>query len=258
MAQPVWWRRARAQFGIRAPRMAVRSRLPWWSRALAIAALICLVAGMWWWGFDFGQLFGGFRHGEFEQRLARIDAERLQLRSAVGELRERNVLLESDLAMARGSAQALERQVASLTTENGQLKEEAAFLKELVADHNTGPGLRLPCLAVDRQSDDTWHYRLLVVRGGIPKEDFAGRVVLQATIAARDAANGPTRTLTLPNDQPETAAALTLAFRYYQRVEGSFHVPPGTRVTALVAQAFEGTDGTPSASRTYANGLSNP
>ena len=187
-----------------------------------------------------------------------IDAERLQLRSTSTGLHERNAQLESDLAIARGGAQALARQVAGLTAENVQLKEEVAFFKELVADSNAGPGLSLPRLALDRQSDETWHYRLLVVRGGNPKDDFAGRVVLQATIASRAAADGSTRILTLPNDQPQTAAALTLAFRYYQRVEGSFHVPPGSRVTTLVARAFEGADGAPIASRTYTNALSNP
>ena len=145
-----------------------------------------------------------------------------------------------------------------MTAENVKLNEEAEFWKELVADSNTEPGLSLPRLTLDRQSDDTWLYRLLVVRGGNPKDDFAGRVMLQATIASRDAADGSTRILTLPNDQPETAAALTLAFRYYQRVEGSFHVPPGSRLTTLVARAFECADGAQSASRTYANALSNP
>ena len=125
----------------------------------------------------------------------------------------------------RGGAQGPETQVAGLTAESVRLKEEAAFLKKLVADSNAGPGPSLPRLALDRQSDDTWHYRLLVVRGADPMDDFAGRVVLHTTIASRDGADGSTRTLALPNDQPGTAAALTPAFRYYQRVEGSFHVP---------------------------------
>ena len=109
-----------------------------------------------------------------------------------------------------------------------------------------------------RQGDDLWHYRLLVVRGGKPKDDFAGRVVLQATLAAPDGSVAAGRTLTLPDDQPETAPALKLAFKYYQRVEGTFRVPPGSRVTGLVARAFEGSEDTPRASRTFTNALPNP
>ena len=264
MAQPAWWRRARAQFGIRAPRMAVRSRLPWWGRALILATLVGVVSGMWWWGFDFGQIFGGFRHNELERRLASLDSEAVELRSATAQLREHNAQVESDLAIARGNTQALERQIATLTADNAQLKEETTFLRELVADSNTRPGLSMPRLALERQSDDLWHYRLLVVRGGNPKDDFAGHVVLQATLASAGPGAPPTRTLTLPDDQPETASSLKLAFKYYQRVEGSFRVPVGSRVTTLVARAFEGAEGTadtpgsPRASRTYTTALPNP
>lgn len=237
--------------------MAVRTHLPWWGRTLAAAALLGLVAGMWWWGFDFGQIFGGLRHNELQQRLASLEAEAAELRRATAALRERNAQLESDLGIASGNAQALERQLGALTSDNEQLKEEAAFLRELVADTNTKPGLSLPRLSVERQSNDLWRYRLLVVRGGKPKDDFAGHVVLQATLASQDSDGAPMRTLTLPDDQPETAPALELAFKYYQRVEGTFRVPPGSRVSVLVARAFEGSESTPRASRTVTNALPN-
>ena len=238
--------------------MAVRSHLPWWGRTLLVVGLAGLVGGMWWWGFDFGRIFGDLRHGELEQRLATLDAETAQLRSAAADLRVRNAQLDSDLAISRGSVQALERQVGVLTTENGQLKEEAGFLREMIADTSARPGLSLPRLFVERQSDELWHYRLLVVRGGGPKDDFTGRVVLQATIDSPDPTVSSTRTLTLPDDQPETAPALSLAFKYYQRVEGTFRVPTGSRVATLVARAYEGTGGAPLASRTYTTALPNP
>ena len=53
-------RRIRQTFGISAPRMAVRTRLSWRWRLPAILGVLALVAGMWWWGFDFGKFLGGF------------------------------------------------------------------------------------------------------------------------------------------------------------------------------------------------------
>ena len=238
--------------------MAVRTRLPWWGRTLVAAALAGVVAGMWWWGFDFGQIFGGLRHSELQERIAALEAEAAKLRGATAQLRERNAQLESDLGIAEGNARALEKQLAALNADNEQLKEEAAFLRELVADTNTKPGLSLPRLSVERQSDELWHYRLLVVRGGKPKDEFTGHVVLQAAVASADAQGAAPHSLTLPDDQPETAPALKLAFKYYQRVEGTFRVPRGSRVTGLVARAFEGSDATPRASRTFTNALPNP
>ena len=69
----LWWRRVRRNFGISAPRMAVRTPLPWWGRAVILLALMAIVAGMWWWGFDFGQFFGGFNRKEVEARLSELE-----------------------------------------------------------------------------------------------------------------------------------------------------------------------------------------
>ena len=53
-------RKLRQTFGISAPRMAVRTHLSWRWKIPAMLALLVLVVGMWWWGFDFGQFLSGF------------------------------------------------------------------------------------------------------------------------------------------------------------------------------------------------------
>ena len=256
MALPGWLRRARRQFGITAPRMAVRTQVPWWGRVLGVATLVALVGAMGWFGFDFGRVFGVVTSRETAQRAATLEADNAALRAEATELQGRVSRLESELAIAHGVQEASARAAADLSAENVQLKEEAAFLNELFADANRLPGMSMPRLAVERQSDELWHYRLLVVRGGNPRDAFAGRVVLQAMLRGPEA--GAESTLTLPDDQPDTAPMLKLAFKYYQRVEGTFRVPAGARVTGLAAQAFEGTGGTPRASRTITIGLTNP
>jgi hypothetical protein len=96
-----------------------------------------------------------------------------------------------------------------------------------------------------------WHYSLLVVRGGSPKDEFEGSVVLQATLApAPGAPSAHGIILTLPDDQPEAKSALSLKFKYYQRVEGRFRVPAGMRVTAVTARAFESGQQSARATRT--------
>ena len=105
---------------------------------------------------------------------------------------------------------------------------------------------------VERDSDEMWHYNLLIVRGGSPKDEFEGNVVLQATLAPIQGAPAGLHgtVLTLPDDQPEARPALSLKFKYYQRVEGRFRVPAGMRVTAVTARAFETGQGSPRATRT--------
>src|SRR5260221_9685527 len=104
---PLWWRRVRQNFGISAPRMAVRTHLPWWGRVALLAALLLMIGGMWWWGFDFGQILGGFNRKEVEARLITLEAENAKFRTEVTELRTRNSTLESELAMTKGAQEAL-------------------------------------------------------------------------------------------------------------------------------------------------------
>jgi len=246
------WRRVRQHFGISAPRMAVRTHLPWWGRGALVLALLALIGGMWWWGFDFGQILGGFNRKEVETRLTTLESEAAKLRTETGELRARNTTLESELAMATGKQEALSRQATELAGENAQLKEELAFLQQLVTDTKT-VGLTIQRIAVEPDGEDMWRYSVLVVRGGNPKDEFVGTVALRATLGAI-AAEDPGKVVHLPEDIPDAAPALKLKFKYYQRVEGRFRVPPGTRVISVAVRAYETGYSSPRATRTLSLG----
>lgn len=254
MATPLWWRRVRQHFGISAPKMAVRTHLPWWGRAALVGSLLAVIAGMWWWGFDFGQIFGGFNRKEVETRLVALEAESSKLRTEGAELRARNTALESELAMTRGAQEALSRQATELSGENAQLKDELAFLQKLLSDTSRTTGLQIQRLAAEPDGEDAWRYSLLVVRGGNPKDEFVGHVAIHATLAPAAGGSGPARTLALPEDDPAAASALALKFKYYQRLEGRIRVPAGSRVTSIAVRAYEAGQGNPRATRTLTLG----
>ena len=83
--------------------MAVRTRLPWWSRGAIAAVLLVVIAGMWWWGFDFGQIFGGFNRKEVEAQIATLTADVERYRTEATDLRARNAALESEVGMNKGA-----------------------------------------------------------------------------------------------------------------------------------------------------------
>jgi hypothetical protein len=249
------WRRVRRRFSISAPRMAVRTHLGWPWRAAVALGLVALVAGMWWWGFDFGQIFGGFNRKAVEQQLATAQADASRHAQEAAALRQANSALESELAMTRGAQAALTKQVAELSQENQQVKEEVAFLQKLVSDASKTVGVTIPRLVVERNdADDAWTYSILVVRGGTPRDDFDGNLQLTATVSAPPEGDvpGTTSTLSLPADQPESAGALKLRFKYYQRIEGVLKVPKGTQVRSLTVRAYESGATVPRATRTLA------
>ena len=111
-------------------------------------------------------------------------------------------------------------------------------------------GLQIQRLALEPDGEDTWRYALLVVRGGNPKDEFVGHVAVHATLASAEGGSAPARTLVLPEDDPASASALALKFKYYQRVEGRIRVPAGHRVTAMAVRAYEAGHGSPRATRT--------
>ena len=241
----------RRHFGISAPQLMVRPPLPWWGRGIVIGTLLAIVAGTWWWGFDFGQILGGWNRKEVQARLAGLEADAARHQSKALELRAHKTALESELAMNKGAQDTLERQTAELANANRELREELAFLRKLVLDSSKQTGIQIQRLSLEPEGAGMWRYRVLVVRGGSPQEEFAGNLVLQAAFAPAPEAPPGTRsgTLTLPDDQPAAKAALTLKFKYYQRVEGRIHAPAGTRIMALTVRCYESGQGSASATR---------
>jgi hypothetical protein len=232
--------------------MAVRSHLPWPWRATVVVALLGIVAGMWWWGFDFGQIFGGFNRKEVLAKVELLEADNAQLRAEATALRARNSQLESELAMTAGAQATLSRQALELVGENSQIKEELSFLQQLFSDSNKQVGFAIQRLNLERERDDGWHYSVLVVRGGAPHDEFEGTLTLQATVQpapVEGAVPRPT-VVALPEDQPDSAPALKLKFKYYQRLEGTIRVPPGAQVRSVTARAFEAGQATARATRT--------
>ena len=116
METRLWWRRVRQHFGISAPRMAVRTHLPWWGRG-------AILAGRWSPsspGCGGGASTSARSSAASTARKSRrgsstLEAEAAKLRIEATDLRARNSTLESELGMTRGAQQALSKQVTELS-----------------------------------------------------------------------------------------------------------------------------------------------
>jgi hypothetical protein len=237
-------RRIRQTFGISAPRMAVRTHLSWPWRLTATFGVAALIAGMWWWGFDFGRFLAGFDRAAQTQGSA-ADAETTAMREDNARLRAKLAELESDLNVTRGAQATLSKQALELQDQNAQMKEELAFLRKLLSDAGRPGSFSIQRLSAERDRGNVYRFSMLVVRGGNPSDEFSGQLALSANVAAE----GHNVTLNLPDDQPDTAAALTLKFKYYQRVEGTFRIPAGGQLRSLQARVLETGQSMPRATR---------
>jgi hypothetical protein len=115
----------------------------------------------------------------------------------------------------------------------------------LFSDSGKQGAISIQRLSAERASDDSYRFSLLIVRGGKPTDEFSGRVSMQANLVDK---NGP-MTIELPEGQPENASALQLKFKYYQRVEGTISVPPGSQLKSLEAKVLEPGQANPKATR---------
>ena len=232
--------------------MAVRTHLAWPWKAVLAAGFIAAIAGMWWWGFDFGQFLGDFNRREHEQRMATLAAAAATAQRDAVELRTTNTQLESDLAMMRGLQDTLRKQQAEALQESAQLKDELAFFQQFFADATKTPGVGIQRIALDGNGDDIVRYTVLIIRGGSTGADFDGQLALQAELAAApgNTVDGKPVTLSLPGDRPGAAQPLRLKFKYYQRVEGTLRLPPGYVVRTLTARVYEAGSPAPRATRT--------
>lgn len=238
-------RRLRQTFGISAKRMAVRTHLSWRWKLPALLMLLTVIAGMWWWGFDFGQFLGGFNRGAVAEKQARLEADMSTTADENARLRSKAAELESDLNVTRGALSTLSKQALDLENENTQMKEELAFLRTLFSESGKAGTVSIQRLAAEREGDNAYHFSMLVVRGGKPAEDFTGQLSLLANVLV----GGHASTLTLPDDQPDTASALQLQFKYYQRIEGTLRVPPGGQLKSLQVRVLEPGQSAPKATR---------
>jgi uncharacterized protein DUF6776 len=228
-------RRVRRWFGAAAPRVAVRTHIPWPLRGMAVVLLAGVASALAWWIYDAGRQYtgaGGSSPGleaqqaaEGERRLQR-DNEQLIARAAAA---------ESQLQMEHAARDDLAKQVKALAEENARLKEDLAFFQNLVPGSGKNGELQVYRFKVERDSlPGEYRYGLLLVHAGQRGKEFQGSLQLVVNLNQ----NGMKKVVVLPEDQKKYPRGQNLNFRYYQRVEGRFQVASDAVVESLQVRIF--------------------
>jgi len=224
------WRLIRRRLSISAPRMAVRSHLPWPLRWALAALMLGFSGALALWAFDFGRNLAGLKHDSGAQQEAMTEL-RQQL---VDARRDRDAAqsvansADSLLKTERVTQQRLAEQVKSLEAENLALKDDLGFFERLLPASSEGLSIR--GLVVEPQAAGQWHYQLLLMQqGGRKQADFAGRIELLPS--------------GLKDGRPWIAAAaavtMPLSFKQYRRVEGQFPLPAGVVVKQVQVRVLD-------------------
>lgn len=236
-------KRLRQRFGINAPRLAIRTHVAWYWRALSVIAMLAVSLTLAAWLYDAWRGIAGFRGNDSSVReiqslrnhVMELDAELTKLRSLAGSG-------ESTLQIERATRDRLSHQVKALENENAALKEDLAFFEGLMPSSGTGDeaGVKIDHLRVDPgNSPDEYRYRLLVVNnGGRQAREFKGNLLFLVKVqqAGKDAM------ISVPSGGESDSQRFRFDIKHFHRVEGAFSVPSGAVVKSVEARLLQ--DGT--------------
>jgi transposase-like protein len=221
----------RRRFGISAPKLSVRTHWSWKVKGTILGVTAFVLAGLFYGGFDAGRIFAGFNVGKVQEEQLRLTSELSIVRAENDQLKRDTIELTNNSQMALGAKDVLSKQIVTLQQENTQLKEEAAFFEKLMGNKNGAKnGLAVQRLQAERDTVNTYRFRALVVQGNA-ESPFKGRLSLTATIVSDK--DGKRVNINLPEEQPDLLPSMSLDFKTYQRVEGTFKVPANAQLKTL-------------------------
>lgn len=226
----------RRRLSVSAPRMTVRTHVPWPVRAVRLVILLGVSGALALWIYDAGRHFAGFSGidaAEVEQlrrQLADVTAERDRLITAAN-------ATESRMSIERSAQQQLANQVRALEIDNARLKDDLAFF-EGISTKGEATGVAIKRLTVE--PDDVpgqMRYRVLLAQGGKQARDFTGSLQLILTLQQ----GGKAVIMNLPDSDPRVdRKVFQVSFRRYQRLEGNLVIPAGAVLKQVQARVLEG------------------
>ena len=219
------------------PHVAIRTQLPWPARALVAFVGLSLAVAAGFAVYEYGRSLGGPDRDELSGELNRA---RSQLMQATAE-RDRQAAAatrwESQLKVERSSQEQVRLQMKLLEDENPKLKADLAFFESLLPMPANAKGVVIRSFRVQPDGEpNSLRDRLLVQQSGRPDRDFVGAVSLTVSLQQ----GGRPWVLQLPDPALPNAGPAPLAFRHYQRVEGSFSIPAGATIRSVLVRIQTG------------------
>ncbi|MBX3655007.1 MAG: hypothetical protein KIS62_10035 [Ramlibacter sp.] len=223
------FRLLRRRLTISAPRMAVRSAMPWPFRWLVMAIVLGFCAAVGLWAFEFGKNIAGVdTHGK---------EELAQLRTEVARLREERDKVQSVvntsgslLTAERAAQEKLAAQIRVLEADNRALRDDLGFFEKLIPSSGI-EGIAIRGLQAEVIGEHQLKWQVLVMQPVKNAPQFNGK--LEISFSGLD--GGKPWMMSLPGG-PQV-----LQFSQYRRIEGIVDLPPQAVVKNMSARVVEGT-----------------
>jgi type II secretory pathway pseudopilin PulG len=220
------WKLLLRRLSVSAPRMSVRSHLPWPLRWAVAALVFGFSAAIALWAFEFGKDIAGLDRNSKEE-LATLKQDLAQLREDHSRARHVADTAESLLKTERAAQERLALQLRQLEAEKLSLQEDLGFFERLLP--TSGDALQVRGLHAEAKAPGQLRFQMLVVQNGKQPAPFSGRYEVVLT----GLHEGRAWTMSLPG------GPRALQLKQYGRVEGMIDHPPGAVIKAVQARVVD-------------------
>lgn len=210
-----------------APRMSVRSALPWPLRWLVAAIMLGLSGALALWAFEVGKSIAGLDRSSREE-LEGLRSEVVRLRADLAERNGVDHVAVSQLTTERALQEQLRLQIRQLEAENQGLRSDLGFFERLIP--SGGDGLAIRGLQAERLSATQWRWQVLMIQAERRAPDFKGALELSFTGSL---GGKPWSAKHAPTPQP-------VLVKGYLRQEGVVELPAQAIVKTVTAKVLQG------------------
>lgn len=205
-----------------------------------MVALLTISLALAVWVYDAGRRFAGFDRSETELEIDTLHARTAELEKELVRLRSLANVSESKLQIELTTQQQLTSQVKVLEKENAQLKEDLSVFENLALAQGQEGSLSINRLRVEPEAGGTanlYRYHMLVAMQGGKKEiEFKGNLQLMLNLQQEN--KSVMMLLPLPADQ--NLQQYIVNFKHFRRLDGTFRIPPGTRIKSVEVRLMQG------------------
>lgn len=223
------FRLLRRRLTVSAPRVSVRSTLPWPFRWLFGALMLGFSAALAVWAFEFGKDIAGLDRNA-QQELAQLRREVQILRTDLSEAQMVANTSDSLLIAERSTQEQLTMQIRQLQADNELLRSDLGFFERLIPGSGND-SLSIRGLQAERLSPTQLKWQVLMIQASKNAPDFKGalEVTLTGTLTGK-----PWVAKSAPAPQP-------VLIKGYLRMEGVVDVPAQAVVENVTAKILQGT-----------------
>lgn len=226
----------RRRLTISAPRMAIRSAMPWPFRWAIVAIVLGFCAAIGLWAFEFGKDIAGLEKGSKEEML-RLRTELTDVKAELAKAKldrdhAQSIANTADTLVTaeKASHESLLAQLKQLEADNRTLRDDLGFFEKLIPSAGVD-GLAIRSMQADLLGGNKLKWQVLVIQSGKNPAEFNGRL----EVAFSGLLDGKPWTAILASDSP------AIKVKQYGRMEGTFDIPAQVVVKGMSAKVMDGT-----------------